>query len=84
MVSFSNLLQLSVHVSYDFLSFICFIISLKGSTPYTTGENSPQFGAIVGQVNLAHQPPMVRFSFYNFFSPFVRHLFHNYFGPLIS
>lgn len=26
-----------------------------------TGEmNSAQFGAIVGQVNLAHQPPMVR------------------------
>lgn len=33
----------------------------KGSRPYTTGEmNSAQFGAIVGQVNLAHQPPMVR------------------------
>lgn len=37
----------------------------KGSRPYTTGEmNSAQFGAIVGQVNLAHQPPMVRFFLY--------------------
>lgn len=52
------------------ISFILFIISfsfLKGSRPYTTGENSPQFGAIVGQVNLAHQPPMVRLLFLNFF-----------------
>lgn len=40
----------------------------KGSRPYTTGEmQTTQFGAIVGQVNLAHQPPMVRFIifFYN-------------------
>lgn len=34
----------------------------KGSRSFTTGEmNSAQFGAIVGQVNLAHQPPMVSF-----------------------
>lgn len=33
----------------------------KASRTFTTGEmNSAQFGAIVGQVNLAHQPPMVR------------------------
>jgi hypothetical protein len=39
----------------------------KGSRPYTTGEmNSAQFGAIVGQVNLAHQPPMVRAMIMNF------------------
>lgn len=32
-----------------------------GQKPYTTGEvHGAQFGAIVGQVNLAHQPPMVR------------------------
>lgn len=31
-----------------------------GERPYGTGEmQSMQYGAIVGQVNLAHQPPMV-------------------------
>lgn len=40
---------------------LLFSMKCKGSRPYTTGEmNSAQFGAIVGQVNLAHQPPMVR------------------------
>lgn len=42
-------------------------MSDEGSRPYTTGEmNSAQFGAIVGQVNLAHQPPMVRTVRYKF------------------
>ncbi|CAO1372381.1 unnamed protein product [Diamesa serratosioi] len=32
-----------------------------GQKPYTTGEvHGAQFGAIVGQVNLAHQPPMLQ------------------------
>lgn len=49
-----------LHFFYDFIMGV----DKKGSRPYTTGEmNSAQFGAIVGQVNLAHQPPMVRFFF---------------------
>ncbi len=45
----------------------------KGSRSYTTVEtNSTQFGAIVGQVNLAHQPPMVRIMIYS--SHFKRNL----------
>lgn len=45
-----------------FFFYVHFMISCtKGSRPYATGEmNSAQYGAIVGQVNLAHQPPMVR------------------------
>lgn len=46
-------------IFHDF--FFIYDFHRKGSRPYTTGEmNSAQFGAIVGQVNLAHQPPMVR------------------------
>lgn len=43
-----------------------------------TGEmNSAQFGAIVGQVNLAHQPPMVRilFSYLSFFEVILSFLY---------
>jgi hypothetical protein len=45
-------------IFYDFFFFTLF--NFKGSRSYQTGEmNGAQFGAIVGQVNLAHQPPMV-------------------------
>jgi hypothetical protein len=62
---------------YDFSLFSFFLIynfHRKGSRPYTTGEmNSAQFGAIVGQVNLAHQPPMVRIIMFIIFSFFDSH-----------
>lgn len=70
MVSLTFFLLLKKLFLYNFFLFAFsydFPLGLikKGSRPYTTGEmNSAQFGAIVGQVNLAHQPPMVRFFYY--------------------
>lgn len=48
----------------------------KGEKSYTHGDmQSVQYGAVIGQVNLAHQPPTVSFFVLFLFNYFVSYSF---------
>lgn len=54
----------------------------KGEKSYTHGDmQSVQYGAVIGQVNLAHQPPTVRF-FVLFFIHFEVYITHIIFASI--
>lgn len=71
---FSSNLCYPITVSF---SYVTSMSKTEGERPYGTGEmQSMQYGAIVGQVNLAHQPPMVRFIWFHLFLLFLFELSH--------